>query len=133
MCEREATLQVRPVELLCDASHELPKRVMGPELFLDVPKKRYVPRWSCIPLCDWVTHLSNSGSILSACTSKISVYGRLLFIFPSFFPFFRHESLSQGLFPPPGRLVIYTVPRVKPRNNPFFASGTYCQNLTGDR
>lgn len=39
VCEQEATLQIRPVELLCGASHELPKRVMGPELFLDVPEK----------------------------------------------------------------------------------------------
>lgn len=47
------------------------------------------------------------------------------FLPPSFLS--RHESLSQGLFPPPGRLVIYTVPRVNPQNNPFFASGTYYQ------
>lgn len=71
VCEREATLQIRPVELLCDASHELPKRMLGPELFLDVPgKKGYVPHWSCIPFCDWVVDLSNSGAHLLAVPFK---------------------------------------------------------------
>lgn len=117
-----------------DASHELPKRVMGPELFLDVPKKGTYLAGRAVPLCDWAADLSNSGSpSFRSALQKSLPHGRLLALLPSLFPLSRHESLSQGLFPLPGRLVIYTVPRVNPQNNPFFASGTFRQILTGDR
>lgn len=127
MREREVTLQIRPVELICDASHELPKHMLGPELFLDVPGKKgtYLAGRALPSVIGWLASVT-VGPLFPQCPSKISVYGRLLLFFPSLFPLSRHESLSQGLFPPPGRLVIYSVPRVNPRNNPFFASGTYC-------
>jgi hypothetical protein len=122
VCEREATLQIRPVELLCGASHELPKRVMGPELFLDVREKGtylagYMP---ARPFCDWTVAFHNSGSLLLAVSFKnLCPLAAPSTSLSSLFSLSRHESLSQGLFPPPGRLVIYTVPRVNPRTTLF--------------
>lgn len=116
----KATLQIRPVELLCGASHELSQACDWDLNFFSTSKKkvrtsREHEATSVIGPLRSIT----VGPFFWQCPSKISAPRPPSILLSSLFPLSRHESLSQGLFPSPGRLVIYTVPRVNPRTTLF--------------
>lgn len=110
-----------------------PKRVMGPELFLDVQEKGTYLAGRCSHVCDWTVAFDKGGSLLLAVSFKNLCPSATFYL--SFLPLFSLKARILIPRPVPISRTSCHLYRAEsePQNNPFFASGTYCYNPTGDR
>lgn len=103
------------------ASHELPKRVLGPELFLDVREKGTYLAGRAGAFCDWPEDTRNSGSPSSrSALQKSLTHGRLLALLSLPLSSLQARILIPRPVPTPRTSCHLHRAQSKPPEQPFF-------------